>query len=156
MVMDSTKLPLPTWFLAIFLISQHKTGLSSLALMCQLGTSYRTAWLIHHQLMATMAEHDSQHPLRVKISPLVSFTREAITHWARHNLLPGCDVRSDGLHCFAGVIDAGCTHADIVVGERKPRELPQFIWIRTALATSKPWSMARTSPSSSPSTSPTT
>ena len=35
-VMDSTKLPLRTWFLAVFLISQDKTGLSSLALMRQL------------------------------------------------------------------------------------------------------------------------
>ena len=32
-VMDSTKLPLRTWFLAIYLISQDKTGMSSLALM---------------------------------------------------------------------------------------------------------------------------
>jgi hypothetical protein len=41
--MDSTKLPPRTWFLAIYLISQDKTGLSSLALMRHLGTSYRTA-----------------------------------------------------------------------------------------------------------------
>jgi transposase-like protein len=178
-VMDSTKLSLRTWFLAIFLISQDKTGLSSLALKRQLGTSYRTAWLIHHKLMATMAQRDAQqplsgnvqlddaylggerpdvggrgspnkvpivaavstsdagNPLRVKISPLASFTREAITHWAKHNLLPGCDVRSDGLNCFAGVIDAGCAHSYIVVGARKPRELPQFTWINTVLGNLK-------------------
>ncbi len=40
-LMDSTKLPLRTWSLAMFLISQDKTGLSSLALKRQLGTSYR-------------------------------------------------------------------------------------------------------------------
>lgn len=55
-VMDSAKLPLQTWFLALYLISQAKTGLSSLALMRQLGTSYRTAWLVHHKLMAAMAQ----------------------------------------------------------------------------------------------------
>ena len=53
--MDSIKLPLQTWFLAIFLISQDKTSLSSLALMRHLGTSYRTAWPIQHKLMAAMA-----------------------------------------------------------------------------------------------------
>jgi hypothetical protein len=58
-VLDSTKLPLRTWFLAIYLISQDKTGLSSLALMRHLGTSYRTAWLVHHKLMAAMAECDA-------------------------------------------------------------------------------------------------
>ncbi|MDQ5925622.1 MAG: hypothetical protein QG554_564, partial [Pseudomonadota bacterium] len=50
-VMECTKLPLTTWVLAIYLISQDKTGLSALALMRQLGTSYRTAWLVHQKLM---------------------------------------------------------------------------------------------------------
>ena len=64
-VLDSTKLPLRTWFLAIYLISQDKTGLSSLALMRHLGTSYRTAWLVHHKLMAAMAECDALEPLDI-------------------------------------------------------------------------------------------
>jgi len=61
-VMECTKLPLRTWFLAMSLISQDKTGLSSLALEGQLGTSYRAAWLVHHELMAAMAEHDARKP----------------------------------------------------------------------------------------------
>ena len=61
--MDSTKLPLRTWLLAILPISQAKTGLSALALMRQLGTSYRTAWLIHHKLMSVMALRDGEQPL---------------------------------------------------------------------------------------------
>jgi len=36
-LMDSTKLPLRTWLLAIYLISQAKTGLSSLSLKLHLG-----------------------------------------------------------------------------------------------------------------------
>ena len=55
-VLDSTKLPLRTWFLAIYLISQDKTGLSSLALMRHLGTSYPTAWQVHHKLMVATAQ----------------------------------------------------------------------------------------------------
>ena len=178
-MMDSTKLPLRTWFLAIFLISQAKTGLSALALKRQLGTSYRTAWLIHQKVMATMAQRDSElpltglvqmddaylggerpgvvgrgspnkvpivaavstddagHPMRVKLGCLTGFTCEAITAWARVNLTPGCDVRSDGLACFSGVIDAGCAHSYIVVGKRKPRELPQFRWVNTVLGNLK-------------------
>ncbi len=178
-LMDSTKLPLRTWFLAIFLISQDKTGLSSLALMRQLGTSYRTAWLIQHKLMKAMAAHDAAqpldgaiqlddaylggecpgvggrgspnkvpivaavqtnelgHPMRVKVSPVSGFSREAIARWARTNLLPGCDVRSDGLPCFAGVIDAGCAHSFIVVGARKPRDLPLLHWVNTVLGNLK-------------------
>ncbi len=41
---QATKLPLTIWFLAIYLISQAKTGLSALALKRQLGVSYPTAW----------------------------------------------------------------------------------------------------------------
>ena len=40
---DSTKLPLTTWFLAIYLITQAKTGLSALALKRELGVSYNTS-----------------------------------------------------------------------------------------------------------------
>lgn len=178
-VMDSSKLPLQTWFLAVYLISQAKTGLSSLALMRQLGTSYRTAWLVHHKLMAAMAQCDAQqplygdvqlddaylggerpgvggrgspnkvplvaavstndkgHPIRVKLGAIKTFSREAVATWAKANLLPGCDVRSDGLACFAGVIDAGCAHSYVVVGSRKPREMPQFTWVNTVLGNLK-------------------
>jgi hypothetical protein len=38
-----TKLPLTTWFLAIYFISQARTGLSALALKRHLGVSYPTA-----------------------------------------------------------------------------------------------------------------
>ena len=62
-VFQGTKLPLTIWFLAIYLISQAKTGLSSLALKRQLGVSYPTAWLIHHKLMHVMAEREDRYVL---------------------------------------------------------------------------------------------
>jgi len=40
---QGTKLALTVWFLAIYLISQAKTGLSALALKRYLGVSYPTA-----------------------------------------------------------------------------------------------------------------
>jgi hypothetical protein len=178
-LMENTKLPLRTWFLAIYLISQDKTGLSALALKRHLGTHYRTAWLIQQKLMKTMAQRDSEqplagfiqlddaylggerpgvggrvstnkvpivaavatsgegHPLRVKLNQVAGFSREAIAHWARANLLPGCDVRSDGLACFAGVIDAGCAHSYIVVGKRLPSDMPHFTLVNTILGNLK-------------------
>ncbi len=44
---------------------------------------------------------------------------------------------SDGLACFAGVIDAGCAHSYIVVGKRLPRNMPQFEWVNTILGNLK-------------------
>ena len=58
-----TKLPLRTWFLAIDLLTQHKNGISALALHRQLGVSYNTAWLLKHKLMQAMVERDSDQVL---------------------------------------------------------------------------------------------
>jgi hypothetical protein len=178
-MMDNTKLPLRLWFLATYLIGQAKTGLSAMALMRQLGVSYRSAWLMHHKIMQSMAEADAQcalagniqlddaylggekpgtpgrgsenkvamvaavelsddgRPLRTKMTALQGFTSQAVTAWARMNLVSGSDVLSDGLACFAGVIDAGCSHSFIVVGDRKPREIPRFKWVNTLLGNLK-------------------
>ena len=62
-LMDNTKLPLTVWFLAIYLISQAKTGISSLALKRQLGVSYPTAWLLHQKINRAMAAQDATHRL---------------------------------------------------------------------------------------------
>ena len=60
---ENTKLPLTTWFLAVHLIVQAKTGLSCLALKRQLGVSYNTAWKVKHKIMQVMKERDDSHPL---------------------------------------------------------------------------------------------
>ena len=176
----STKLPLTTWFLAIYLLSQAKTGLSAMALRRQIGVSYPTAWLMHQKIVQAMAERESVHrldgavqlddaylggertggkpgrgsenkvpfvaavsvddrgrPKYLKLTPVAGFTREAISHWAQLHLAPSAHVTSDGLACFAAVTDIGCAHSPIVVGERKPRDLPQFLWVNTILGNLK-------------------
>ena len=62
-VFQGTKLALTVWFLAIYLISQAKTGLSALALKRHLGVSYPTAWLIHHKLLQAMAQREERYVL---------------------------------------------------------------------------------------------
>ena len=66
-IIQGSKLPLTVWFLAIYLISQAKTGLSSLALKRQLGVSYPTAWLMHHKLMQAMATREERYVLEGKV-----------------------------------------------------------------------------------------
>lgn len=58
-LMEHTKLPLTTWFLAMHLVSQAKTGLSALALKRDLGVSYPTAWLLHHKLNNAMTRQEA-------------------------------------------------------------------------------------------------
>ena len=53
-----TKLPLTTWFLAMYLLTQPKNGISALELKRHLGVSYPTAWSLKHKLMQVMKERD--------------------------------------------------------------------------------------------------
>ena len=59
-----TKLPLTTWFLAIYLLTQSKNGVSALSLMRQLGVSYNTAWMVKHKLMQVMKEREDNRRLK--------------------------------------------------------------------------------------------
>ena len=177
---QSTHLALTLWFLAIYLISEAKTGLSALALKRQLGVSYPTAWLIQHKIMQAMAERDAQytlggevrvddaylggervggkagrgsenkvplvaavslnaagHPLYTKMIPVPGFTCAALTDWAKAALAPGSRVLSDGLGCFTGVMAAGCYHQAMIIGRRKPNQVPEFGWLNTILGNLK-------------------
>ena len=62
-IFSDTKLPLTTWFLAIFLVTQTKNGISALELKRMLGVSYCTAWSIKHKLMQIMKERDDDKKL---------------------------------------------------------------------------------------------
>jgi len=53
-----SKLPLTKWLLAIYLLTQSKTGISSLQLSRQLGVCYNSAWLMKHKLMQAMLERE--------------------------------------------------------------------------------------------------
>lgn len=179
-VFQGTKLPLTIWFLAIYLISQAKTGLSALALKRHLGVSYPTAWLMQHKLMQAMADREARYvlegkvqiddaylggertggkvgrgsenkvafvaavsltvenlPLRVRLTPVPSFTLKAVAAWAKEHLATESVVFSDGLACFGAVTEAGCTHRPTVMAGRKPREVPEFKWINTVLGNLK-------------------
>lgn len=54
----ASKLPLTTWLLAIYLLSQAKNGISALAMARQLGISYNSAWLLKHKLVQAMLERE--------------------------------------------------------------------------------------------------
>ena len=66
-IMQATKLPLTTWFLAFYLIGQAKTGISSLELSRHLGVNYDTAWLLHNKILRAMADREEGYLLRGKI-----------------------------------------------------------------------------------------
>ena len=61
-VFQDTKLPLVTWFAAIYHLTQGKNGISSVELGRRLGVKQATAWLMKHKLMRAMAEREAGKP----------------------------------------------------------------------------------------------
>ena len=58
-IFHASKLPLRTWFQAMFLMSQSKNAIAALELKRNLGVCYRTVWLVKHKLMQVMAEREA-------------------------------------------------------------------------------------------------
>jgi len=88
-------------------------------------------------IVAAVSLNEAGNPLYVKVTAVPAFSNDAISTWAKANLKPDCTVLSDGLGCFSAVTEAGCIHHVEVVGQRKPRELPQFKWVNTVLGNLK-------------------
>jgi transposase-like protein len=58
-IFASTKLPLRTWFRAMYHLTQSKQGISSIELGRRLGVRQTTAWMIKHKLQQVMMERDA-------------------------------------------------------------------------------------------------
>jgi len=59
-IFENTKLPLRTWFGAIFLCVNHKKGVSSLQLGRDLGIHPKSAWYLLHRIRETIMERTPQ------------------------------------------------------------------------------------------------
>ena len=61
-VFQDSKLPLTTWFAAIYHLTQGKNGISSVELGRRLGVKQGTAWLMKHKLVRAMAAREAAKP----------------------------------------------------------------------------------------------
>ena len=62
-IFDKTRTPLVKWFMAIYLVSEDKRGISALALKDKIGVAYFTAWTMLHKIRHAMGERDSKYLL---------------------------------------------------------------------------------------------
>jgi hypothetical protein len=77
-------------------------------------------------------------PVRLKLRRVTSFCTHSIATFAKTSLAPGCEVVSDGLRCFSGVTEAGCSHRVIITGSGPiSARTPAFKWVNTALGNIK-------------------
>jgi len=62
-LLSATKLPLRTWFIAIYALTSTKTNVAALELMRTLGVCYRTAWRLKHKIMQAMTDREETRQL---------------------------------------------------------------------------------------------
>src|ERR1051326_5990061 len=53
-IYENTKIPLTKWFLAMYILSNHSKGISSLQLASWLGITQKTAWFLNHRIRETL------------------------------------------------------------------------------------------------------
>lgn len=181
-VFAATKLPLSTWFIAIYALTTTKTNVAALELMRQLGVCYRTAWRLKHKIMQAMTEREEarqlagfvqvddaylggernggkvgrgapgkqpfliavatdehlEHPTFAVIEPVKGFDNDSVTAWATRRLAPGAEVYSDGLACFARVVDLDHAHTVLDTGGgRAATEAKGARWVNVLLGNVK-------------------
>ena len=66
-IFEDTKLGLRTWFLAMYLLTQNKQGISALQLSRELGVGYNTAWSLKHKLAQAMLERQQAKTLAGRV-----------------------------------------------------------------------------------------
>lgn len=59
-VCENTKIPLTKWFLAMYILSNHSKGISSLQLAGWLGVTQKTAWFLNHRIRIMLADNDPE------------------------------------------------------------------------------------------------
>lgn len=193
----ATKLPLRTWFVAIYALTTTKTNVAALELMRQLGVCYRTAWRLKHKILKAMTDREEsrqlagfvqvddaylggelsggkpgrgspnkqpfviavatdetlEHPTYAVIEPVRSFDNASILDWGKRRLAPDAEVYSDGLACFARVVDLDHAHTVLdVAGRRAATQAAARAGSTSCSATSSAPSAAATTPSSNAST----
>ncbi|MEO8087032.1 MAG: IS1595 family transposase [Bacteroidota bacterium] len=55
-IFENTKVPLQKWFLAIYIATAHKKGISSLQLSRDLGITQKTAWFVLHRIREMLTD----------------------------------------------------------------------------------------------------
>lgn len=55
-IFHASNIPLPTWFSAMYIISAHKKGISSVQLAKDLGVTQKTAWFMLHRIRKSLSE----------------------------------------------------------------------------------------------------
>lgn len=66
-IFEDSPLPLQKWFVAIYLITSHKKGISSVQLAKDIGVTQKTAWFMLHRLRHAIKTKSFYRPLKNEV-----------------------------------------------------------------------------------------
>ncbi len=58
-IFHASNIPLTTWFAAIYILTAHKKGISSIQLAKDLGVTQKTAWFMNHRIRENLKDKNS-------------------------------------------------------------------------------------------------
>lgn len=107
-IFHDSKIPLQKWYAAIYLITAHKKGISSLQLHRDLGVTQKTAWYMLHRVRATLGINMSEGKLRGVCEADETFIGGNEKNKHQHKRTEGTQGRSvKTKSAVAGVIERG-------------------------------------------------
>ena len=56
-IFENSKIPLRSWFAAMYLFTSHKTSVSALQISRHMAISQRSGWFMHHRIMEAVSNH---------------------------------------------------------------------------------------------------
>lgn len=88
-IFENTKIPLQKWFAALYLITSHKKGISSIQVGKDISVTQKTAWFMMHRLRFMFAAPALNKPLRGIVEVDETFVGGKLSNKRQH--LPNFD-----------------------------------------------------------------
>ena len=85
-IFEDSKVPLQKWFMAIYLITSHKKGISSIQLGKDIDVTQKTAWFMNHRLREASKTKTFNVPLKNTVEVDESYSRRHSSKQDRHSL----------------------------------------------------------------------
>ena len=126
-IFENTKISLIKWFMAMYLISSHKKGISSHQLSRDLAITQKTAWFILHKVRTLFAQDDSDVlEGEVELDEMYLGGRETNKHESKRTLNTQGRSTKTKTPIFGMVARKGSAHA-FVVEDTKAKTLKPYI-----------------------------